>query len=118
MIHLTRTVVRGWLERLLHIHDSPQRTAAAFATGVFVGFSPFLGLHTALALLFAFLFNLNRVAVLLGAFSNLPWIMGAYYTLVTVVTAEVMGVDLPPDFHGRAGELFQLSLFHGEFWHR
>ena len=48
MIHLTRALVRRWLDALLHIDDTPERTAAAFALGVFFGFSPFLGLHTLL----------------------------------------------------------------------
>jgi uncharacterized protein (DUF2062 family) len=70
---------RKWLDTLLHIADTPERTAAAFALGVFFGFSPFLGLHTLLGILFAFLLNLNRVAVLLGVYSNLPWIIAPYY---------------------------------------
>ncbi|PYR60956.1 MAG: hypothetical protein DMF85_03510 [Acidobacteria bacterium] len=45
---------RRWLEQLLHTHDTPQRTAAAYALGVFFGFSPLLGLHTVLGLVFAF----------------------------------------------------------------
>ena len=45
MIHLTRSLIRRWLSALLHIKDTPERTAAAFALGVFFGFSPFLGLH-------------------------------------------------------------------------
>ena len=60
-------ISRRWLEALLHIDDSPERTAAAFALGVFFGFSPFLGFHTILGIVFAFLLNLNRVAVLLGS---------------------------------------------------
>lgn len=44
MNHLTRALVRRWLEALLHIDDTPDRTAAAFALGVFFGFSPLLGL--------------------------------------------------------------------------
>ena len=83
MIHLTRALVRRWLDALLHIEDTPQRTAAAFALGVFFGFSPFLGLHTLLGILFAFLLNLNRVAVLLGVYSNLPWIIAPYYAFAT-----------------------------------
>ena len=31
---------RRWLDRLLHLHDTPRRTAAAFALGVFFSFSP------------------------------------------------------------------------------
>jgi len=87
---------RRWLDHLLHTHDTPQRTAAAFAVGVFFGFSPFLGLHTILGLVVAFAFGLNRVAVLLGVYSNLPWILPAYYSLVTLLGATLLGVDVPP----------------------
>ena len=47
-------------------------------------------------LVVAFAFNLNRVAVLLGVYSNLPWILPAYYTLATMLGAAVLRVDLPP----------------------
>src|SRR5207237_159857 len=110
MIRLTRSVVQRWMESLLHIHDSPERTAAAFALGVFFGFSPFLGFHTVLAIAGAFLFNLNRVAVLLGVYSNLPWIIAEYYTLATVGGAALLGMKPPPGFASRARQLFALSL--------
>ena len=64
--------------------------------GVFFGFSPFLGLHTVLGLVIAFTFNLNRVAVLLGVYSNLPWILPAYYTLATMLGATILRFDVPP----------------------
>ena len=88
--------IRRWLDQLLHTHDTPQRTAAAYALGVFFGFSPFLGLHTILGLVFAFALNLNRVAVLLGIYSNLPWILPAYYTLTTMLGAAILRVQIPP----------------------
>ncbi len=116
MIHLTRGIVRRWLDALLHIDDTPERTAAAFALGVLFGFSPFLGFHTVLGLLFAFLFNLNRVAVLLGVYSNLPWIIGPYYALVTMAGAKITGHKPPPGFNAQFGALFERSLFHGDFW--
>lgn len=92
----TSGVVRRWLEQLLHTHDTPRRTAAAYALGVFFGFSPLLGLHTLLGLVFAFALNLNRVAVLLGVYSNLPWILPAYYTLTTIGGAAILRVQVPP----------------------
>lgn len=92
------TDTRRWLDQLLHTHDTPKRTAVAYAVGVFFGFSPFLGLHTILGLVVAFAFNLNRVAVLLGVYSNLPWILPAYYTLATMLGAAVLRVDVPPGF--------------------
>jgi uncharacterized protein len=88
--------VRAWLEQLLHTHDTAQRTAAAYALGVFLGFSPLLGLHTILGLILAFALNLNRVAVLLGVYSNLPWILVPYYTLATWLGASILGATPPP----------------------
>lgn len=88
--------LRRWLEQLLHTHDTPERTAAAYALGVFFGFSPWLGAHTILGIICAFTFNLNRVAVLLGIYSNLPWILPAYYSLATLVGAAILRVRVPP----------------------
>src|SRR5437763_9043608 len=118
MIRLTRDLIRRWLDRLLHIDDTPERTAAAFALGVFFGFSPLLGLHTLLGILFAFLLNLNRVSVLLGVYSNLPWFLGPYYVVATMVGAQMTGHRLPPGFGMQLRNLFELSLFHAEFWRR
>ena len=116
MIGLTRSLIRRWLDTLLHISDTPERTAAAFAMGVFLGFSPFLGLHTVLAIALAFVFNLNRVAALLGVYSNLPWIIAGYYAFTTVIGAAVTRTRLPPGFRERLLALFDLSELSGEFW--
>lgn len=93
---MTSPRIRQWLGHLLHTHDTPERTAVAYALGVFFGFSPVLGLHTILGIVCAFALNLNRVAVLLGIYSNLPWILPAYYTLTTMLGATLLGVQVPP----------------------
>ena len=49
-----------------------------------------------LGLALAFVFRLNRVAVILGVYSNLPWVLPAYYTLATVAGAAILGVDIQP----------------------
>jgi uncharacterized protein (DUF2062 family) len=64
--------------------------------GVLFGFSPLLGLHTVLALALAFALRLNRVAVLLGVYSNLPWILVPYYSLATWLGAALLRTDVPP----------------------
>ena len=115
---LGSTRLRTWLNQLLHTHDTPQRTAAAYGIGVFLGFSPFLGLHTLLGILFAFLLNLNRVAVLLGVYSNLPWIIGPYYAFATMAGAKMTGHQLPPGLKSQLGALFELTVFGSEFWYR
>ena len=88
-----REAVKRRLEILLHTHDTPRRTAAAYALGVFWGFSAPLGLHTILGLASAFALRLNRVAALLGIYSNLPWIIVPYYMLATVAGAAILGVQ-------------------------
>jgi len=74
---------RALLRRVLHLQESPQRTALAFSLGVFIAFSPAYGLHTAMVVLCTWLFGLNFVALLAGAFVNNPWtlipILGATY---------------------------------------
>jgi len=118
MIRFSREVIRRRLEKVLHVHDTPRRTAAAVALGVFIAFSPPLGLHTPLALACAFILDLNRVPVMAGAFTNLPWFLAPYYTFTTAVGARLLGTQLPADFSAQVQSLFQLSLLTGEFWYR
>ncbi|MDH4085939.1 MAG: DUF2062 domain-containing protein [Nitrospira sp.] len=74
---------RALLRQVLHLQESPQRTALAFALGVFIAFSPAYGLHTAMVVLCTWLFGLNFLALLTGALVNNPWtvipILGATY---------------------------------------
>jgi uncharacterized protein (DUF2062 family) len=75
--------MRELFRKLLQIQDTPERTALAFSIGIFLGFSPFLGLHTLTGLAIAFLFRLNRLAILVGVWTNTPWWLVPYYTLAT-----------------------------------
>lgn len=74
---------RAAFRRLLAIDDPPERTALAFSIGVFIAFSPFLGLHTILATLIAFVFRFNKVAIYTGTFLNNPPL-----TLVPIIIAS------------------------------
>ncbi len=80
------------LKRLLHLQDPPRRTALAFGVGVFIAFSPLLGLHTVMAIAVAFAFGLNRVAVLAGAWVNF-WALAPCYAFGTLIGALMLGVD-------------------------
>jgi uncharacterized protein (DUF2062 family) len=74
---------RSSFRRLLALDDPPERTALAFSIGVFIAFSPLLGLHTILATLVAFLFRFNKIAVYTGTFLNNPFI-----TLVPIIISS------------------------------
>lgn len=112
---LTKTALQRWTEKLLHIHDTPERTALAFGLGVFVGFSPFLGLHTAIGLALAFAFNLNRVAVIVGVYLLLPWFIGPYYAAGTALGAWITGARMPADFMPRLEAIWQLESWWVRF---
>ena len=115
MIHRLKDLVK----KLLHIEDTPERTALAYAIGIFLGFSPFLVLHTIVGLAIAFLFRLNRVAILLGIWSNTPWWLVPYYMIATWVGMWVTGfwVDW-----ATLKEIFQIGVDKGfmgsDFWSR
>ncbi|RPJ06656.1 MAG: DUF2062 domain-containing protein [Deltaproteobacteria bacterium] len=105
------------VQKLLHIEDTPERTALAYSVGVFFGFSPFLGFHTLAGLAIAFLFRLNRVAVLLGVWSNTPWWILPYYTLATWAGLKLTGFRMESS---ALREILRLGrdqgFFGSEFW--
>ena len=104
------------LARLLRLGETPSRTAAAFALGVFFSFSPFLGLQIALAMSLAFLLRFNRLAVFAGLNANLPWIMVPWYAGTTAAAAAVIGTPLPADFRRELSSLLSLGVFSRDFW--
>ena len=101
---------RGFLRQLLHLGDSPERTALAFSIGVFLSFSPFIGLHTILGLGIAFLFKLNRLAVLLGVFVNTPWTFAPVASFGTAVGFYALGTE------SRFSASPWDSMFSRSFW--
>ena len=75
--------LRALLRQILHLQESPHRTALAFAIGSAIAFCPFYGFHMALVGLCTWAFKLNFIALLAGALINNPWtivpILGATY---------------------------------------
>ncbi len=107
---------RQAFRRLLAIDDPPERTALAFSVGVFIAFSPLLGLHTILATLLAFLFRFNKVAIYAGTFVNNPFL-----TLVPIIIASytlgafVLGRPLRLPAEGMA-LLREPHILTGDYW--
>jgi hypothetical protein len=109
---MLRKTVGQYLRRLLALDDTPERIALAFALGVFLAFSPLLGLHTFLGLTIAFIFGLNRVAVLLGVWVNNPWTLVPIYAAAAYIGGLLIGFpgaqNVPPFDWG--------EIWHGSFW--
>ena len=65
-----------WKKRfkdILSLDSHPGHIAAGFAVGVFISFTPFFGIHTPLAIAAAFLFRLNKLTCITGAWINTPF---------------------------------------------
>ena len=111
--------MKDLLKKLLHTDDTPRRTALAYSIGIFLGFSPFLGFHILAGLAIAFLFRLNRVAILLGVLSNNPWWIVPYYMVATRLGMWVIRFQID---WATLREIFQLGMnrrFMGsDFWSR
>lgn len=67
---------------IMSLDSHPGHIALGFAVGVFISFTPFFGLHTPLAIALAFLFRLNKVTCITGAWVNTP------FTMVPVLMAS------------------------------
>ncbi|TRO67543.1 DUF2062 domain-containing protein [Christiangramia sabulilitoris] len=81
-----------WEEDIIKSNEPPHKKAAAIALGVFVGISPFWGIHTLLVFTLAAVLNLNKVIAFL--FSNIsippfiPFIIYASYQFGSFLTGK------------------------------
>lgn len=69
-------------KKILSLDAHPGHIAVGFAVGVFISFTPFFGLHTPMAIAIAFLFRLNKLTCITGAWVNTP------LTVVPVLVAS------------------------------
>jgi uncharacterized protein len=111
----------GIWHRIRHLaatSENPSRIAAAFAFGVFLSFSPFLGLQLVLGLSIATLLRLSRVAVFIGLWANLPWFMLPWYTLTTVAGAFLLRIPISPELTAELGAVVEHPIYRAAFWER
>ena len=77
--------------KLARLPASPHAIAAGFACGSMVSFTPLLGLHFLLAIVFAYIIRGNYVAALLGTIVGnpitFPFIWGLIYKVGAFVTS-------------------------------
>lgn len=67
-------------KHLLHAENSVQKLALSTSLGIYVAFSPFIGLHTLMAICLAWLFSFNVIITLsVSCLINNPWTMVPVY---------------------------------------
>lgn len=82
---------RDRLRGIMKLDDPPHRLALAFALGVFIAFSPWIGLHILSAIFLAWIFRLSKVVVLTGSFLNNPWTIVPMYGFCLWVGVKITG---------------------------
>lgn len=109
-----RFLTRHFRERLravLGANEPADRVAAAWALGIGIALSPFLFLHTVLALALAFLCRLNKPDVVLGTLVMNPWTQPLYFSAAVWLGSAVTGVGVAWDAVPAPGDLLT-----GAFW--
>ncbi len=115
----TTSRLRGLLRQVLHLDESPHRTALAFATGVFLTFSPPYGLHMVLALFCAWAFRMNLAALVAGLCVNTPWTLVPTLGLTLWFGCVLLDVPFPTTLDwsdtSAAGIFLQVAPYLGPF---
>ena len=95
----------GWAKIRERIHEAisaetdERSLAAGFAVGVFFSFTPLVSLHMVLALIVAFVFRLNKVATIAGAWVNNPYTMPFVFYGCFRFGEWILGMRIPsPSF--------------------
>ena len=76
------TPIRSLTQRLIALEQSPHKLALTCALGVYIGFSPLIGLHTVMTFFFGWMFSLNIAALFaVSVLVNNPWTMVPVYSI-------------------------------------
>lgn len=81
------------LKHFFITHASPAEIAGGMAFGIFISFTPLIGLHIPLALGASALFRWNKLAALAGTWINNPFTFIPIYYLCWKAGVLVMGQD-------------------------
>jgi uncharacterized protein (DUF2062 family) len=86
--------IRDRIRSILALDDPPDKLALAFSLGVFVAFTPTIGLHTLSCLFLAWIFRVSRIVTLTGSFINNPWTIVPLYGFCLWFGIKITGSTL------------------------
>lgn len=99
---------RAKVREALHPGETPQRTAVAFALGVFIAFTPTYGLHCVTAVFLAWAFRMNFPALLAGTLLNNPWTVAPILGATMWTGFFLLGMPEAPDVSWERLSIFTL----------
>ena len=90
-VRTMKKYLRDRLHALIKLDDPPHKLALAFALGVFVAFSPIIGLHVITCLVLGWIFRLNKLVILTASFINNPWTIVPLYGFCIWLGIKITG---------------------------
>jgi uncharacterized protein len=85
---------RDRIRSIFQLNDTPHRLALAFAVGVFIAFSPTIGLHLLSCLLVAWIFRLSKLVLITATFINNPWTIVPMYGFCIWFGSKLLGLEI------------------------
>ena len=85
--------VKKMYERFLKIRGHPREIALGFALGLLVGMTPFMGLHTIVAVALAALFKWNKISAAISVWITNAVTAPIIYSIAYLVGARLMGIE-------------------------
>ena len=80
-------------KRFLKIRGKPREIARGFALGLFVGMTPFFGLHTVIAVPLAALFKWNKISAAISVWFTNAATAPIIYSITYLVGARILGIQ-------------------------
>ena len=80
-------------KRFLKIRGKPREIARGFALGLFVGMTPFFGLHTVIAVPLAALFKWNKISAAISVWFTNAATAPIIYSITYLVGARIIGIQ-------------------------
>lgn len=88
-----RGILHTAYERFVKIRGNPREIALGFALGLFVGMTPFMGFHMAIAVFFAALFKWSKIAAAAGGWISNPVTAPFVYAGTYYVGNKVLNIQ-------------------------
>ncbi|MFH1103022.1 MAG: DUF2062 domain-containing protein [Pseudomonadota bacterium] len=89
--------IRDFAGRVKRLEGDPHDVALGLAIGVFIGITPTIPFHTALAIAFSFFFGASKVAAALGVWISNPVTIPIFYYLSYKIGTFLLGMSSPFD---------------------
>jgi uncharacterized protein (DUF2062 family) len=94
---LKRPVLRFY-DRFVKLQGDPNRLARGLALGIFIGFTPTMGIQMPIALLVAALLHQSKIAAMIGVWISNPLTAPILYGFTYFVGTTVLGMPLSEAF--------------------